>query len=68
MTRASTTEVESFRPNSSEFLFDLSDESIALLRKELDIEERIVEAARRMFEMPSASRKNKQRRKHSLQQ
>lgn len=70
MTRAHTTEVESIRPHhtSADFFFDLSDDSIALLRKELDIEERIVEAARRMFEMPSGSRKAKQRRKQSLQQ
>lgn len=71
MTRAHTTagtEAESFRPRSTDFLFDLSDDSIALLKKELEIEERIVEAARRMFEMPSANRRDKQRRKQSLQQ
>ena len=48
--------------------FDLSDESVDTLLKELEIEERIVEAARRMADMPAGNRKEKQQRRRSLQQ
>lgn len=48
--------------------FDLSDESVETLLKELQIEERIVDAARRMADMPAGNRKEKQQRRRSLQQ
>ena len=48
--------------------FDLSDESVEMLLKELQIEERIVDAARRMADMPGGNRKEKQQRRRSLQQ
>ena len=48
--------------------FDLSDESVATLLRELEIEERIVDAARRMADMPARNRKEKQQRRQSLQQ
>lgn len=56
------------RPLSVVQSFDLSDESVATLLKELKIEERIVDAARRMADMPSRNRKEKQQRRQSLQQ
>ena len=48
--------------------FDLSDESVETLLKELQIEERIVDAARRMADMPAGNRKERQQRRRSLQQ
>ena len=47
---------------------DLSSDSMAKLRKELEVEEKIVAAARRMFELPSGNRRERQKRKQSLQQ
>lgn len=47
---------------------DLSDDSIARLRRELEVEEKIVAAARRMAELPSGNRRERQKRKQSLQQ
>lgn len=47
---------------------EMSDEAISNLEKELEVEERIVEAARRLYELPSNSKKEKQIRKKSLQQ
>ena len=56
------------RPLSVVQSFDLSDESVATLLRELEIEERIVDAARRMADMPTRNRKEKQQRRQSLQQ
>ncbi len=56
------------RPLSVVKSFDLSDESVATLVRELEIEERIVDAARRMADMPARNRKEKQQRRQSLQQ
>ena len=56
------------RPSSVVQSFDLSDESVATLTRELEIEERIVDAARRMADMPARNRKEKQQRRQSLQQ
>lgn len=56
------------RPLSVVQSFDLSDESVATLLRELKIEERIVDAARRMADMPARNRKEKQQRRQSLQQ
>ena len=54
------------RPQSVDlFTADISDESILLLQKELDIEERIMEAARRLADMP-CNKRERQRRKQSL--
>lgn len=47
---------------------EISDEAISNLEKELEVEERIMEAARRIYEMPCNSKKEKQIRKKSLQQ
>ena len=38
-----------------------------MLQKELEVEERIVEAARRMAELPASNRRERQKRKQSLQ-
>jgi len=46
---------------------DLSDEAVSALLKELEIEQRIVEAARRMAELPSGSKRERVKRKQSLQ-
>lgn len=46
----------------------LSAEALAQLQRELDIEQRIVDAARRLAEIPSGSRRERQRRRESLQQ
>ena len=55
------------RPQSLDlYTADISDESVSLLQKELDIEERIVEAARRLSDMPSGNKKERQRRRQSL--
>ncbi|XP_064396832.1 uncharacterized protein LOC135343755 isoform X2 [Halichondria panicea] len=55
------------RPHSVDlYTADISDESISLLQKELEIEERIIEAARRLADIP-CSKREKQRRKQSLQ-
>lgn len=56
------------RPQSVVRSFDLSDESVDTLLKEMEIEERIVEAARRMADMPAGNRKERQQRQRSLQQ
>ena len=56
------------RPLSVVRTFDLSDESVQTLLKELEIEERIVDAARRMADMPAGNRKERQQRRRSLQQ
>lgn len=45
-----------------------TDEAIAALQRQLEVEQRIVEAARRMAEIPSGNRRERQRRKQSLQQ
>lgn len=50
------------------FSLDISDDSISMLQRELEVEERIVEAARRMAELPTSNRKERQKRKQSLQQ
>ncbi len=56
------------RPHSVDlYTADISDESITLLQKELDIEERIMEAARRLADMP-CNKKERQKRKQSLQE
>ncbi len=56
------------RPHSVDlYTADISDESISLLQKELEIEERIIEAARRLADIP-CSKREKQRRKQSLQE
>lgn len=47
---------------------DLSGDSMAKLRKELEVEEKIVAAARRMAELPSGNRRERHKRKQSLQQ
>lgn len=47
---------------------DLSDDSLSMLRRELEVEERIMEAARRMAELPTSNRRERQKRKQSLQQ
>ena len=47
---------------------EISDEAISNLEKELEVEERIMEAAQRIYELPSNSKKEKQIRKKSLQQ
>lgn len=46
----------------------LSEDTLSTLQRELEVEERIVEAARRMAELPTSSRKERQKRKQSLQQ
>lgn len=38
-----------------------------MLQRELEVEERIVEAARRMAELPTSNRRERQKRKQSLQ-
>lgn len=48
--------------------FDLTDDSMALVRRELEVEERIVVAARRMAELHTSNRRERQKRKQSLQQ
>lgn len=47
---------------------DISEDSLSMLQRELEVEERIVEAARRMAELPTSNRKERQKRKQSLQQ
>lgn len=47
---------------------DISDDSIAIIQRELEVEERIVQAARRMAELPTSNRRERQKRKQSLQQ
>ena len=47
---------------------DLSVDSMAKLRKQLEVEEKIVAAARRMAELPTGNRRERQKRKQSLQQ
>lgn len=47
---------------------DLSRETVAMLQRELQVEERIVEAARRLTNMPAPSKKDRQKRKQSLQE
>lgn len=47
---------------------DLSDTAMAMLQREMEVEERILEAARRLAELPSNSKKEKQRRRESLKQ
>ena len=56
------------RQSSMGQMSGISDEAVSNLQKELEVEERIVEAARRMCELPSASKKEKQIRKKSLQE
>ena len=56
------------RPHSVElFTADISDETLSLLQKELEIEGRIMEAARRLTDIP-CSKREKHRRKQSLQE
>lgn len=57
----------SSRPMSLGDVPDLSDEAVSALLKELEIEQRIVEAARRMAELPSGSKRERVKRKQSLQ-
>ena len=45
-----------------------TDDSIAVLQGKLEVEERIVEAARRMTEIPARNKKERQRRKITLQE
>ena len=45
-----------------------ADDSITSLRRRLEVEERIVEGARRMAELPSSNRRERQKRKQSLQE
>ena len=47
---------------------DLSEDSMAQIQRELEVEEKIVAAARRMAELPSGNRRERQKRKQSLQQ
>ena len=47
---------------------DLSDETIEMMDREVKKEERIVEAARRLAELPSTSKKDRQQRRDSLKQ
>ena len=47
---------------------DISDDSLAIIQRELEVEERIMQAARRMAELPTSNRRERQKRKQSLQQ
>lgn len=47
---------------------DLSNDSMIKIKKKLEVEERIVEAARRIAEIPTGNRKERQKRKQSLQE
>jgi len=55
-------------PDKANPALQYSDKVIAALQKELDIEQRIVEAARRMAELPTSSKKERTKRRQSLQQ
>lgn len=45
-----------------------SESSLRDLERELEIEQRILEAARRMADLPTGSKKDRHRRRQSLQQ
>ena len=55
-------------PDKANPALQYSDKVIAALQKELEIEQRIVEAARRMAELPTSSKKERTKRRQSLQQ
>ncbi len=56
-----------FRAFSLDIAEDSTEDSTAALQRELEVEERIVEAARRMAELPTSNRRERQKRKQSLQ-
>jgi len=55
------------QPKSKSCDLSLNMDILVSLQKQLEVEERIVDAARRMAELPNGTRKERQKRKQYLQ-